>query len=397
MIRKSPEAIRDFFCFPVSILIFVCFLPFSPMQQSSQPIRLDYLDSVRGIAALMVFAGHYINWKYEAVTGVKIASVFINGNDAVSFFFVLSGMVLAYPYLQLGKQLDMGRFYVTRVFRIYPAFWIALLINALYASRYSLNGPGLLHLFVLNKEQFWEEALLIRGFNRYYLPDWTLTIEICYSFLMPFLIMMVKQSRKVLPWLLAASLLAINVTGIFLFHFVLGIYLAAFFTEIGSEGFRNTWVYKYRVPLLLLAIPLFSLRKINAISPLGSTLVYTLIDVLKIDYFILSALAAFLFLAIIIHFKKVQRFFSHPILVFYGKISYGVYLMHWVLVWASGDYWESKILPHFQSQKTAFIVVFLVCFVLTTLSATILHYAVELPFIRMGKRVAGRMKDTFKI
>jgi peptidoglycan/LPS O-acetylase OafA/YrhL len=367
------------------------------MENQTKNLRLTYLDSVRGIAALMVLFGHFINWKYDTHSTVKIASIFINANDAVSFFFVLSGMVLAYPYLQLDKKLDIGKFYVARAFRIFPAFWVALLLNALYASRHNLDATGLVDLFVKNKLEFWEEALLIRGFNRYYGAGWTLTIEMCFSFLMPFLILIAKQNRKLLPWLLLASFLAINITGLFLFHFVLGLCIAAFFVEIEQNGFKSTWIYKYRVTILLFAIPLFSLRQIGRSSPLGSTLVYAMIDVFKVDYYILSGLAAFVFIIFLIHFKKAQRVFEHPVLIFYGKISYGVYLMHWVLVWASGDYWESKILPHFSSPKIAFFVTMLAVFVLTTIAATLLHYFVELPFMKLGRKVVGKMKDTVKI
>ncbi|KAA5535074.1 acyltransferase [Taibaiella lutea] len=360
--------------------------------------RLAYLDSVRGIAALMVVFGHFINWKYGDYRSIKFASILFNGNDAVAFFFVLSGMVLSYPYVQLGKKLDIGKFYVNRIFRIFPAFWIALLINALYASFWMIAPSSLnwVDVFVLNKSEFWNEALLIRGYNKFYLPGWTLTIEICFSFLMPFLILIPRYDRRLLPWLLFASFLTINITGFFLFHFVLGIFLSFYFVEIQQKEFKQTWYYKYRVPLLIIAALFFSLRQIVRISPLGSTLEYAM-NVLKVDFFIFSGLAAFIFLAFLIHFKNVQRFFEHPILLFYGRISYGIYLMHWVFVWAIGDYWETVILPMFSNWQYAFFSMLFLCFVVTTITATLLHYFVELPLIKIGKRVAGRMKETITI
>jgi len=359
--------------------------------------RLGYLDSLRGIAALMVFFGHYINWKYDGNMSVRAASILFNANDAVSFFFVLSGMVLSYPYLQFDKKLDIGRFYVTRLFRIFPAFWIALLINALYVFLWSARPVSdLADAFILNKSEFWNEALLIRGYNKFYLPGWTLTIEICFSFLMPFLILIPKFNKKLLPWLLLASFLTINITGFFLFHFVLGIFLSCYFVEIQRDEFKETWYYKYRALLLVIAVLFFSLRQIVRISPLGSTLEYTM-NVIKLDFFILSGLSAFVFIVFLIRFKNAQRFFEHPVLLFYGKISYGVYLMHWVFVRATGDYWEMKILPMFSNWRYAFWVVLLISFVATTITATVLHYFVELPFIKIGKRIANRMKNTITI
>jgi len=367
------------------------------INQSTTSSRLGYLDSVRGIAALMVFVGHYMNWEFAESHTMKVASIFFNGNDAVSFFFVLSGLVLAYPYVQLDKGLDIGKFYVARVFRIFPAYWVALLINTAYSTRYEIRSrQGLLDIFILNKKEFWNEALLIRGFNHFYIPGWTLTIEMCSSFLMPFLILIPMRNRKLLPWLLLASFLCINITGIFLVHFVLGVYIAYYFKEIQADGFKQTKAYKYRVPLLLIAALFFVLRQIDRASPLGSTLIYTM-DSLKVDFFILSGLAAFIFLVFLIHSKKAQRFFEHPVLIFYGKISYGVYLMHWVFVWAMGDNWALKLVPLFPNKYVAFFTVLFVCFVLTTISATLLHYIVELPFIKLAKRLTAKMKPTVSI
>ena len=62
----------------------------------SQRVRLEYLDSVRGIAALMVVFYHFIGWKWAEEPAFHLSSMIFNGSDAVSFFFVLSGLVLLF-------------------------------------------------------------------------------------------------------------------------------------------------------------------------------------------------------------------------------------------------------------------------------------------------------------
>ena len=49
--------------------------------------RLDYLDAMRGIAAMMVLVGHFINWKFKDNPINQALSYIFNANDAVSFFF----------------------------------------------------------------------------------------------------------------------------------------------------------------------------------------------------------------------------------------------------------------------------------------------------------------------
>lgn len=367
------------------------------MGQDNQKERLSYLDSARGIAALMVMFGHLINWKYGESHVIHAASIMFNANDAVSFFFVLSGMVLSYPYLQLGKKMDVGKFYVTRIFRIYPGFWVALLAGILYARRHELDAARLFDIFISNKDQFWEEFFLIKGHNIYYLAGWTLSIEMIYSLLMPFLIAIAKFNRKLVPWLIVVSLVSSYVTGIFLFHFSLGLFLGAYFTTYNSEAIKSTWWYRYRYILIVLALPLFSMRQWTKIWPVGGSTLHYLLGYLQLDFFHLSALAAFIFIVCLIHYPRLRRIFELPFLVYIGKISYGIYLVHWVLVCAIGDYWESRILPLFPGPGTALLTAAAVCFVLTILLASALHYGVEIPFMKLGKKVTKSMKPTLEI
>jgi peptidoglycan/LPS O-acetylase OafA/YrhL len=62
-----------------------------------KPQRIEYLDSARGIASMMVVLGHFINWRLSNNFWVKVIPLtIVGGTDAVSFFFVLSGFVLSY-------------------------------------------------------------------------------------------------------------------------------------------------------------------------------------------------------------------------------------------------------------------------------------------------------------
>ena len=93
--------------------------------------HIRYLDSARGIASLMVFATHFCDYKYHGKMIANYLSIIFNGSDAVSFFFVLSGFVLSYKYLVLNKPLDIKKFYVSRFFRLWPAFFVTLIFNRL--------------------------------------------------------------------------------------------------------------------------------------------------------------------------------------------------------------------------------------------------------------------------
>lgn len=368
----------------------VLYLPYQKyMKETGTGKRLGYLDALRGIASVMVCMGHFINWRYENVLQVKITTFFVNPNDAVSFFFVLSGMVLSLPRVEYNKQMDIGKFYVARIFRIFPAFLVTLvLLELLYVHK---GEWSLYEVFVQNRSDFWKEAVLVLGVNKLYLPGWTLTAELCMSFFMPFLIIVAKWNRKLLPWALLASLISSKITGLFFFHFLLGILITAYFQEIKSPRFREHFVYRHRVAIAILAAICFSLRHIFlAFSIEGSPLV-------NIGFYTLSGVAAFIFIILLVQSERAQRFFEHPVLLFYGKISYSIYLTHFLFICIVWWHWDTAILPAFPDEKAAFIITGLLYFAATTVAATLLYYCVELPFIRYGKNVANRIRSSISI
>jgi peptidoglycan/LPS O-acetylase OafA/YrhL len=77
--------------------------------------RYRQLDSLRGLAALTVFFGHFLGLKatilsYPIVNSTPLITLF-NGNAAVMFFFFLSGFVLSLPYIDNEKPLKLTGFY----------------------------------------------------------------------------------------------------------------------------------------------------------------------------------------------------------------------------------------------------------------------------------------------
>jgi len=97
------------------------------------PRRLHHLDSLRGIAALGVAFQH--SWACFEFGKTKDYIYSLFGLSPVVFFFLLSGFVLS-------KSLDAekGRTfsgvigcYIRRIFRLYPAALVSMLISALIA------------------------------------------------------------------------------------------------------------------------------------------------------------------------------------------------------------------------------------------------------------------------
>ena len=357
---------------------------------SASDNHLRYLDSARGIAALMVFVSHFIDRGYHDAPATKYALLLFNGNDAVSFFFVLSGFVLSYKYIVLGKELDIRKFFVSRLFRLFPAYFITVVLNTIMQLRGELGFYRMVEVFLLNKTGFWEEALLFRFHNNYYFPGWTLTVEMLCSLLMPFFMIIAMKDKRAVVWLLF-TLIIIGNTIYYSSHFIMGLIVSCYYAVITNESFRKTKWFRYRYFILPVAVVLFSIRRLDMISPLGKTYKY-LADYASIDFFLYTGIASFVFLVAIVQSKKVQRFLSNRAMVFLGKISFSIYLLHTftiniVYLFIKPNLKVQGVLLNDSLMFTCYIAI-------TILMAMVMHKYVEIPFNKMGRRLAGKMKPS---
>ncbi len=119
--------------------------------------RNPQLDLLRGIAVLLVIAHHYPY--YDLLHQI--------GWAGVDLFFVLSGFLISGLLFSDWKRygrLSIGRFFVRRGLKIYPGFYVFLLITALPLIRMQGTRP------------FWNELLFLQD----YLPHfWSHMVVSC--------------------------------------------------------------------------------------------------------------------------------------------------------------------------------------------------------------------------
>ena len=86
--------------------------------------KLNALTGLRAVAALAVFAAHFMG-----IMDCKVVNMPVGG-IAVSFFFVLSGFILVYVYKDKLRQTGVRKFYFTRCARIWPLHIVCLFLIA---------------------------------------------------------------------------------------------------------------------------------------------------------------------------------------------------------------------------------------------------------------------------
>jgi peptidoglycan/LPS O-acetylase OafA/YrhL len=113
--------------------------------------RLEFLDALRGIAALMVViqhVGEQVSSRYRVWTTVWLHP----GEIGVIVFFLCSGFIIPASIERYGS---VARFWIGRFFRLYPMYWAAMAAAFVLDwrfHRYSVGHPtnGRLHLVFTN-------------------------------------------------------------------------------------------------------------------------------------------------------------------------------------------------------------------------------------------------------
>jgi peptidoglycan/LPS O-acetylase OafA/YrhL len=186
--------------------------------------RLDALSGVRFLGALHVLLFHLTRGR-AAQAGLADVPFWINGildsgYVAVSLFFILSGFILVYVYLDAeGTRCVPARtFWWARFARLYPLYVVSLVVAAplffydlfanLPASQAAteavVDGAATVTL-----TQAWAPTTLEPGWN---CPAWALSAEVFYYLLFPWIAVWCQRlsQRRLLPlvgifWILAMA------------------------------------------------------------------------------------------------------------------------------------------------------------------------------------------------
>ena len=146
-------------------------------------MRIESLTFFRFVAALMVVFFHFGG-------DVGLPTALLAGQQMVTFFFVLSGFVMVVAYYR-RDHIDLKAYWWARVARIFPVYFVALLMMVVYQwLRHSEFEPLAILLNVLFL-QAWISPYPLSVNS----PGWSLSVEMFFYFLFPLLVMLIKRSR----------------------------------------------------------------------------------------------------------------------------------------------------------------------------------------------------------
>ncbi len=348
--------------------------------------RLLALDAIRLLAALAVVWTHFLvmfEWRVPRFLHRGI----LDSQGAVMLFFVLSGYVLS---LSLRRDRfsvkSYFRFAIRRVFRLYPLYWVTLLIAfgvLVWIQREGgfVQAPELAVSFLEGeglqlKQWALQSTLVAPGMQIDFAnpPVWTLMVEAKIAIVFPFMAWLILHSRAAV---VVAFLAAVMIgspwleertagTVVLLAPFGVGAVLARIPEVFWSRFNRLTWWL-----FMVGGIALYSSVSLRNALP-SKWLVY---HACTFGSAALVACGVF-WKGFKSPLERMQRFLRLD-------VSYGLYILHFPVLLAMRKLWMVGMIPLPPIWIFSSSLVLLLCI------AAGLHVLIEMPAIRMGRHLTS--------
>jgi peptidoglycan/LPS O-acetylase OafA/YrhL len=372
--------------------------PQSDGGRSSSVHRLNALTGLRFLAALHVVWFHFFPGGWMEGPG-PVRNIATSGFVAVSFFYVLSGFILTYTHAGDAPSRSARRaFYVARVARIAPVYYIALFAGSPFFVSAALKQGHLVRSVL--------EAGSLLTFTNAYLPSlatsvwnpaaWSLSVEAFFYVLFPFVVQPILRQapRSALLLLLAMWLLSI-VPALVLVWFSAS-------PSVDSGGFSFFGLVRYnpvfRLPEFIAGCALGSVfrnqegraRGMGILAALaGAALIGVLMAADRLPYMLLNStgLLVPLYAALIFALAHGRGFLSRvlgsAVLVRLGDASYSLYMFQFV-TW----YWLAKLVSAAGRADWPGSPGFFALYLVATLTAVLIIYQkVEVPMRKSVKHL----------
>lgn len=322
------------------------------------------LDGYRALAALMVLTTHVAFTTAEIFTPV-LGPLLGRMDFGVTLFFLLSGFLLYRPWAVSAMRNRpgpaVGRYAIRRAGRILPAYWVMVIVTLALLPEIQPVAPDAwaVHLSMLH---IYLPGYALEGLTQ----TWSLATEVAFYTLLPVLAWLAGRRHRgdadrsarwqlsVLAGLvviavafnlarLTTGIIDITITGFwlpgFLDWFALGMAAAIVSARLSLDD-PPAWMLRVRSlahdtpTCLTISAALY----VIVATPLGGPLTFTLAAPfdLMVKHTGFALIAAFLLLPGFLgrwdHGSLWARILQHPVMVYLGTISYGIFLWHLVLL-----------------------------------------------------------------
>jgi peptidoglycan/LPS O-acetylase OafA/YrhL len=341
--------------------------------------RLRRLTPLRFVAASFVVLFHF-GQTIPPFDAAWIHPAVAHGYNAVSFFYCLSGFIMATIYHTPMNWVGKAEYWIARAARIYPVYLLALVATVFWMSQSTTMQIALSALLL----QSWVPGfpVTLNG------PAWSLSVEMLFYVLFPFMASALARDNLRTT---AAAAFALWVGTQFLTFYLVRSHYGGYPSRSHDFIFYFPMMHLDEFLLGAVAGAVFRLKRPGfwpaALAGLGAVasvaMVVATATLLGLEPVSANGLYAPLFLAAIWIVASLPRvaLLEHRFAVALGEASYAMYLLQFpVMYWFGSD--VRALLP------MSDIAHFYFCVTLLLVVSLVLCFAFEQPMRSMIKRVS---------
>ncbi len=351
---------------------------------SASDDRLPWIDALRGYAILGVVILHVGSMIPAAgpLTGW--------GQMGVELFFAVSAFTLAIGWE--ARPEPVWAFHLRRLFRIGPMFWVALVLYVTW------SGLGYAVLGEVRTYRLWQIVMtagLLQGLHpdvlNYVVPgDWSVSVEVGFYAVFPAIMGIVNSAARARTLLLLAEIVSI---GALCVNFT----TMSFAPRPVLQSLQQYWMFSMPVHFVAFAAGLLAFwiakeRPDQGSRPsAGVLLVLALVALVALSTCEVPSIPAFSLAFGVVIFCCTQgagRWLAIAPVRHLGKISFSVYLLHFIFVDPVVRLLRLLELPGLCEFVLAVAVVLAISFCACTLT----YEVVERPMIRLGRALVQRLQ-----
>jgi len=356
--------------------------------------KLDYIDSLRGYAILLVILAH-TGQMFPLDYPLYIKSIYNFGPRGVQLFFIVSAFTL---FLSGEKKFKTDskpvlHFLIRRFFRIAPLYYVGIIFYTLinFNTPIVTIGNILRNIFFIN--DLYPYHPLIPG-------GWSISSEMLFYLIVPFLFIKIQNLNTALKYTLITLLFA---------------FLWKVIADKFSFGFSAEFIKEVNFPyFILFSLPVFGIgicfyfiifKNDLYIQPYFLILLSVLILIGTIFnngvldmYFQTLAFGAFAFAIS----KRAYPIFVNRIIIHIGKISYSMYMVHFLVINFLERSAIFKNIPRYNDKWMIlyFIVKFITTVIISSIISKISFWLIEIPGQNIGRTViqlTNRKKEEIQL
>lgn len=368
---------------------------------------LKVLDGIRALAIIIIVWFHLWqqSWLMPNFGFINLDFIPRYGFLLVDLMILISSFCLFIPYARVivykEKMPSTKEFYIKRMARIMPSYYLALIISVIFIiiagngfSSFFLKDT-LMHIFFVNN---WSTDTLL--YTSYCGVLWTVALEVQFYIIFPF----IAKSFVKRP---VISYIVMMIIGLIGTYFVqqsinninIGYYVNHFFTFISvyANGILASWFYvsytknKKRTKESDLFFMVVSIFTVILYCYLAKSIGVDNIQLWQVNNRLLLSFVFMVFIISTLLASKIyQKLFNNKFMKFIATISFNLYIYHFFIAIKLKEfripYYSGSTEPYLLGDKNWQITYFILCVVISIIVAVIITYLVEKPCAKLIRK-----------